>query len=333
MPYGKVKVYSDGGHFIGIPYKPNTSVRKRRGYPEEVIAVPPEPVNADSDSGPSVERSVAVQTSNKTEKDEMSFSPKMTTRKELFEELYTKTAGMSRREGKDYIERQMSPYFEKHDQCAKFTEENIQRKQRNLICRKVRMWRKINQQTFNFFVTFTYDEKLHTEESFRKSLSRCLQHFSSRKEWRYIGVWERSPEKQRLHFHGIFRIPDGTLPGSNEPVTTYDVNETRMRTAYVNSFFAKRFGRNDFKEIVHSSELPQAIKYMTKYLEKTGEKLVYSRGLYQYFVTDIMDDDILCPYGRDDRKFVLADDFECWDDGEYIGKVGPETIARLPKHI
>lgn len=34
-----------------------------------------------------------------------------------------------------------------------------------------------------------------------------------RKGWKYVGVWERSPEKQRLHFHGIFYIPEGTMPG------------------------------------------------------------------------------------------------------------------------
>ena len=75
--------------------------------------------------------------------------------------------------------------------------------------------------------------------------------------------------------------------------------------------------------------MPQAIRYLTKYLEKTGEKLVYSRGLYQYFVTDIMDEDIVCPYGENEQKFILSDKFSCWDDGEYIGKVSPALIAQL----
>ena len=121
------------------------------------------------------------------------------------------------------------------------------------------------------------------------------------------------------------------MPGKNEEVRDFDTRARKMRTTYQNDFFDKKFGRNDFKPITHSDELPQAIRYLTKYLEKTGEKLVYSRGLYQYFVTDIMDEDIVCPYGENEKKFILSDKFSCWDDGEYIGTVSPEVIAKLPK--
>ena len=37
MPYQKVKVYSDGGHYIGIPYEPNPRAKYCRPRPEEVI--------------------------------------------------------------------------------------------------------------------------------------------------------------------------------------------------------------------------------------------------------------------------------------------------------
>ena len=139
-----------------------------------------------------------------------------------------------------------------------------------------------------------------------------MQHFSSRKGWLYIGVWERAPETKRLHFHGIFYIPEGTLPGRNEEVRDFDTRSRKMRTTYQNDFFG-------------------AIRYLTKYLEKTGEKLVYSRGLYRYFVTDVMDEDIICPYGENEKKFIISDKFSCWGDGEYLGAVSPEVIARLPK--
>ena len=87
-----------------------------------------------------------------------------------------------------------------------------------------------------------------------------------------------------------------------------------------------------FRPIHHSSELPQMVKYLMKYIEKSGGKLVYSRGLYQYFETDIMDEDIICPYGLEGRKFILFDDFGCWIEGEYIGRSSNrEVIARLPK--
>ena len=35
--------------------------------------------------------------------------------------------------------------------------------------------------------------------------------------------------------------------------------------------------------------------------------------------------------GENEKKFILSDKFSCWDDGEYIGTVSPEVIAKLPK--
>lgn len=160
---------------------------------------------------------------------------------------------------------------------------------------------------------------------------RCIQHFSSRKGWLYIGAWERGGDTNRLHFHGIFYIPDGALPGEIETLRDYDTRAKKMRTIQQNTFFAKKFGRNEFRPVCHASELPEMVQYLVKYIEKSGGKLIYSRGLYQYFVTDIMDDDVVCPYGLEDRKLLLFDSFGCWIDGEYIGQTSPEVIARLPK--
>ena len=331
MPYSKVKVYSDGSHHIGIPYEPNPYVRKRRKQPEEVITVT-EP--AEDNSAMPDNDVVAGNKPAQTERENIPTVPKQRqmTRKELFEELYQKSVGMNKRERKAYVQREMLPYFKDSISCRAFVEDNFNRKHRNMICRKTRLWRKINQQTFNYFVTFTFDDKKHTEESFQKALNTCLQHFSSRKDWLYIGAWERAPETGRLHFHGIFYIPEGAMSGKLEEVRDYDTRKKRMQTIQQNTFFAERFGRNEFRPIHHSSELPQMVKYLMKYIEKSGGKLVYSRGLYQYFETDIMDDDIICPYGEEDRKFILFDDFGCWIDGEYIGQSSDrEVIARLPK--
>ena len=70
-----------------------------------------------------------------------------------------------------------------------------------------------------------------------------------------------------------------------------------------------------------------------KYIEKSGERLIYGGKLPTYFESDVMDDDILAPYGIDDRKAILADDFTCMVDGEVIGKVSPEVIAKMPKGL
>lgn len=180
-------------------------------------------------------------------------------------------------------------------------------------------------------MTLTYDSAIHTEDSFRKKLRTTLSHFCDRKNWRYIGVWERSPEKKRLHFHGIFYIPEGTLSGEMEDINSFNFTTRRRQITKQNSFFAKRFGRNDFEKIEDKNRLGDALAYIMKYIEKSGEKIVYSRGLAQFFISDVMDEDIICPMGEEYQKLLLADDFGCWNEGEYIGQVSRETIAKMPK--
>ena len=68
-----------------------------------------------------------------------------------------------------------------------------------------------------------------------------------------------------------------------------------------------------------------------KYIEKTEEKIVYSKGLYQYFLSDIIEDDIVCTIGQEDRKILLFDNFTCLDEGLVVGKVSKETIEQMPK--
>jgi len=70
---------------------------------------------------------------------------------------------------------------------------------------------------------------------------------------------------------------------------------------------------------------------MLKYIEKSGEKLMYSRGLPQYFISDIADEDIICPYDEEERKFVLYDQFTCYDYGEVIGTVSKDVIEKMRK--
>ena len=333
MPYSQVKVYSDGSHYIGIPYEPNPRAKNRRPRYEEVIEVK-EPISdaevgADEELPDSVMNLMEQNLDNVQEKG----APPVVkmTRKELFDELYQQTFGMKKREQKSYIVKQMLPYFKDGSSCRAFVERNFERKHRNMICRRTRLWRKINHQRFNYFVTFTYSDDKMTEQEFAKKLLNTLYHFSSRKGWLYIGAWERGGETNRLHFHGLFYIPEGTLSGEMEILRDFDTRKRRMQTVQQNTFFAKKFGRNAFRPINHVSEMPQAVQYLVKYIEKSGGKLIYSRGLYQYFVTDIMDEDIVCPYGLEDRKILLFDSFGCWIEGEYIGQVSPEVIAQLPK--
>ncbi len=251
--------------------------------------------------------------------------------KELFDELYTEHISDRRQERREKLVEAMRPYFKSDERVALFVEENLQRKRRNLVTRRIRLTRKVNLQDFNYFVTFTYSDALHTEESFRKGLKKTLANFASRREWKYAGVWERSPKKLRLHFHGLFNIPSGTMPGLIVEVNDYSLSSHRRQITHQNTYFNERFGRSDFEVVEDKSMLGKSIAYLMKYLEKTGEKIVYSKGLPQYFISDIMDDDVVCTIGLEDRKLLLFDNFDCWDEGEYIGTVSKDTIAQLRK--
>ena len=86
------------------------------------------------------------------------------------------------------------------EQAQAYTEQNIERKKTNAAKRYMRLWRKVRLQQWNYFITFTFDGNKHTEESFRKSLSNTLKHLVSRKEWKYIGVWERGKATEDIRY-------------------------------------------------------------------------------------------------------------------------------------
>ncbi len=52
-----------------------------------------------------------------------------------------------------------------------------------------------------------------------------------------------------------------------------------------------------------------------------------------YFISDVMDEDIVCPMGDEehDFKYILASNFTCINEGEIIGKVCPEVIEQMPR--
>lgn len=251
-------------------------------------------------------------------------------KKAAFETAYEENKTQKKAKRTERIVEQIKDCFDSETEAREFVENNDERKQRNLIVKKTRLWRKLNLQEWRYFATFTYDDKKHYEQSFRKSLSNCLKHFASRKYWKYIGAWERSPEMQRLHFHALLFIPDGGEVGELKEVNDYDTISHKRQITYQNTFFNERFGRTDFKPIC-KQDISDTVGYPMKYIGKSNERLTYSRNLPQYFISDILDEDIACRCGIEDRKLLLFDSFTCIDDGEIIGQVSPEVIAKMPK--
>lgn len=350
--YPQAKVYFDGSHYIAIPHTTNKTRRRKPHYKEievkqtggkfELVKTPRLELEEIDEKSPWDDEQAMVEEfiePSKIEPQNVNDAVicgnqpirRKVTRKQIFEELYQKYLDLKKSEKIAAICRDMRPLFKTDVGAESFVNSNYDRKCRNAIARRVRFVRKALNQEFNYFVTFTYSDKKHDEDSFKKKLRHTLGHLAHRKGWKYMGVWERGKKTNRLHFHGLFYIPEGTLPWDFEDIDGYDFKRKERRKIKQSTFFADRFGRNEFEELDRGPLFGHALAYIIKYMEKTNEKIVYSRGLYQYFISDIQNEDILVRTGQEGKKLVLADDFKCWAEGVYVGRVSEETIKELEK--
>ncbi len=294
MSYRAAKISFDGSHYIAIPKENFPRGRKRRR-----TAIPP--------------------------------TQKEIEQKEQFEAAYKESRKLPYKERKAYMQKAMEEAIPDKEQRKEYVEQNNERKKTNVIRRKVRLAKKAYLQEWSFFCTFTFSDALHTEESFRKSLRNTFKHLVARKGWKHIGVWERGGDTNRLHFHGIFYIPPGEMVGEIVETKDYSTKDHRMQTVHQNTYFLERYGRNDFQPLGSPMEVQHSLGYLMKYIEKSGERLIYGGDLPTCFKSDVMDEDILVSCGIGNRKAVLADDFTCISDGEIMGTVSKEIIEKMPK--
>jgi hypothetical protein len=182
---------------------------------------------------------------------------------------------------------------------------------------------------FNWFCTFTYDSKKLSEEEFKKKLLNTLRHFANRKDWKYMGTWERGGDTDRLHFHAVMYIPEDKMSGNVEKKREYDVKQKKMVEYTENSFFKDRFGRNTFDEIDGNElTISKALDYILKYIEKDGGRIICSKGLHTFIETDIESEDIITNLREGDySKFILFDNFKVYKDGEKLGVISPDVLA------
>lgn len=288
------KVYYDGSHWIAIPHT-ERPYKKRRRKP-----------TTDTEESQAVEQ---------------------------FEKAFKQTPKGRKAKKKEKLLKEFKPLFKDEQQATEFVEKQFERLSRNRIERYKRLKRKAYLQRWSFFCTFTYDSAKQAEDTFRKQLMTCLYHLANRNGWRYIGAWERGDKTERLHFHALVYVPPNAMVGKLEGHNDYDFKTHTRKVTNQNTFFNERFGRSDFNAISHQSEVEDSVYYMLKYITKNDERVVYSRGLKSYIIADILDEDIVCPYGNDEYeyKFVLSDNFTCISYGEILGKVSPEIIEKMPK--
>ena len=185
----------------------------------------------------------------------------------------------------------------------------IYRQKENLKARKNRFRRKALNNDWNYFVTFTYDSKKHNEETFVKTLKDKLKNLHNNWDWRYMGCFERS-QSGRLHFHGLLYVPDGAMRGKLIEEKYYDTNAHKMAICLLNEDFEKKIGRNDFKPIAKwDITFTNALDYIIKYIGKSDNRIVYSRGIKD----DVMclmkfSDQAICPINENRTPyFVIVD--------------------------
>ncbi|MCM1556209.1 MAG: hypothetical protein NC087_01605 [Anaeroplasma bactoclasticum] len=184
----------------------------------------------------------------------------------------------------------------------------VDNQKENLKSRKHRFKVKALNNEWNYFVTFTYDDKIHNEESFVKTLKKKLQNLHTNYGWLYMGCFERS-EKGRLHFHGLLYVPEGAMRGTIREMDYYDTTSHKRAISFINSEFENKIGRNDFKPITKLDlTFTHALDYILKYIGKSDNKIVYSRGIKDdVFCLMDYEENIICPVGEYSPYYVCAD--------------------------
>lgn len=272
------KIYNDGANYVATRCYRSQLKNKRKGYIREAVDI--------------LFDSLYLQASKDGLKDTK------------IETLFT-----------DYIKAGILKEFPYFPNVDEYIEKKIKGKRHNLQVRKKRFRRKANLNKWNYFVTFTYDDKKQTPESFRKKLRRCLSNLHTRRGWRYMGVFECAPETGRLHFHGLLYVPDGEMIGHLTEKQDYSTAQHKMQSHTENSFFEKTFGRNDFTELSEMQlRYGHTLDYIVKYIGKTDERIVYSRGIPTEVCKKLTEDSIITVFVDFVEKFVLFDNVVDWEE-------------------
>ena len=209
----------------------------------------------------------------------------------------------------------------------KFIDSKFKAKLQSKKARIKRFERKAFLNRWNYFLTFTYDNKKHTQETFEKSLKKCLSNLSTRRGWSFMLQEEYGSKTGRKHYHAFAYIPDGQMVGAITKKRDYSKRLLRGKYRFENDFFTK-FGRNDFQPIndKNKTEFKKVIRYLTKYMTKTDSKTMYSRGIPSEIYRDVTEDEIVCEMVDFVLKYIMYDDVldtdnyyvkKKWNDNDY----------------
>ena len=329
------KIYNDGGHLIAVPVIRKPLSRPLR-KPQDLPSDNKNKHNYTDEQEQTILRRVLRdkkkqvdergQRLDKRKVDNLNFAvskPVHSSRSALsilFDSLYFTAYKQGLKDNKldktmtDFIRAGIMKLYPDMDGLDDYIADKIKRKLNNLHHRKKRFRRKANLNDWNYFVTFTYDDTKHTAETFKKKLRKCLSNLHTRRNWKYMGVFEEAPETGRLHFHGLIYVPAGEMLGMITEKQDYSTAQGKMQTRNENSFFEKAFGRNDFCE-VSKSEMKNGnrTEYILKYIGKTNERICYSKGIPTEICRELDGDDIITEMQDFGTKYVLFDDVIDWE--------------------
>lgn len=238
----------------------------------------------------------------------------------LFDILFDETIKndiATEEEKKKYIKDRMTEdYCIELPDNSNFIEENYARKMRNVWQREKRFRKKAYLNRWNYFVTFTYDGKKQSEKTFIKRLRKCLSNLHTRRGWRFMGATERGEESGRFHYHFLMYIPVGQMVGRLYKKHDYSKKRGKIQETICNEFFERKFGRNDFEDLIMEANGTKAVEYCLKYMRKTNSRGIYSRGIpteiikrlnrEKSFAAEIINDKVK-DFNQYSRKWVVFD--------------------------
>lgn len=203
---------------------------------------------------------------------------------------------------------------EQKQEMAAIVDEAIRKEYGSLYLRRRRFLRKAMMYNWTHFCTFTYDSsKIASEEEFRTKLNNKLMNLANRHGWKCAGVWERGEQGERLHFHALMYIPEGQMVGKIVEVEQWSTKRGIKEKRLQNDHFWEIFGKNDFAPL-NPKRLKAAVEYCSKYMQKSGERIRYSRGIPSEILLDLQHDDMYLDYfAADSIMSLLVDGRISWE--------------------
>ena len=176
--------------------------------------------------------------------------------------------------------------------------------------RMQRYHRKAYLNEWNYFVTFTYDDKKMSANEFKRQITTKLSDLSSHHGWRYMMRWEEGELGERTHLHAVVYVPKGKMVGELFTDSHYSYKRRKREIFTNNTYFNSRFGTSDWKSLDNLRNCKSLVNYLTKYMAKDDGKIIYSRGIPDSLEAEVdLDESGLVEFLSHCRFKVVIDPF------------------------